>query len=151
MHPTETFNPKLAVKTSPEFIELKYDLEQTLNRTYQDLKGFIKAIVKSFKKGSVVVVYDLIFDSKQSGSTTAVKSSVETTTKASIADGTLGVYNVNPDSFVVIDVVSLKSTAKEESKSLAMWAIVLIVSSCVLLVLVILLALQWVRPFPFAS
>ena len=142
----QDFSPDLNEPTSTKYIKLKFDIESTLNTTYQDLPGFIMAIVKKFSKGSVIVDYELIFDTKTAGKDQQeLTNKVKGTTERSIEDGTLGAFNVTKDSFVVTGVETKTSKATGTSSKTPTWVIVLVVSCVVVAALLVLLASQCVR------
>lgn len=109
------------------------------------MDGFIKANVNSFRKGSIVVNYELIFDGTISGKNTEdVEDKVVKATSSSVKDGMLGSFNVTKNGFVILGVASPQIGPRSSGKSLVTWAIVLIVSCVVIVILVLVLVRQWV-------
>ena len=140
------FIPQLQEITSPQYIELKRDVELILNRTYQDVAGFVKAVVQKFSKGSVVVDFELIFDTKTAGKDTKeIQKRVEDAYKKATADKSLGNFTVTEE-LKILKVQTQVAASSSTSTTIATWVIVLIVSCVVLLALLILLVLQWVCP-----
>lgn len=141
----------LQVQTSNEYKKLKFDIEGTLNRTYQDLPGFIKALVKKFTQGSVVVDFELIFDTKTAGKDTKeIQKRVEQTYERATADNNLGNYTVTKE-LTVTKIESQTSSGSKSSSKLATWIIVLIASCIVLVLLLSLLIMQIVSTFHVQS
>lgn len=105
------------------------------------------AIVKKFSKGSVVVDYELIFDTKTAGTDQKeLTNKVKATTEKSIEDGKLGTFNVTKDSFVVTGVETKTSQRKStSSSSIPTWVIVLVICCVVVVALLVLLVSQRVR------
>ena len=104
------------------------------------------AIVKKFSQGSVIVDYELIFDTKTAGKDQQeLTNKVKSTTEKSIEDGKLGDFNVTKDSFVVTGVETKTSKATGTSSKTPTWVIVLVVSCIVVAALLVLLASQCVR------
>ena len=138
------FTESLKIETSVAYKELKKDIERTLNRTFQGLLGFIKAVVKKFKKGSVVVDFDMIFDTKTAGKDTSeILKRVEETYTQATADGDLGNFTVTSE-LKILKVEAQSATGSSSSSKMATWVIVLIVCCIVLAFMAILLILQWV-------
>ena len=139
-----TYTDKLQNEKSTEFITLKIDVEKTLNRTYQEVAGFVMALVKKFRKGSVIVDFDLIFDTKTAGKDTAViQRRVEQTYKQATVDKLLGNYTVT-ENLKILKIEAQASTSSQSSSRIATWAIVLIASCVVFILLLMLLISQWV-------
>ena len=147
-----SFSPKLEEKTSIEYQQLKTEVERTLNRTFQAVPGFIKAIVKKFRSGSVIVDFDMIFDTKAAGKDTQeIQKRVEDTFKKATADSSLGNFTVS-GKLTILKVEGQASAKTSSSSTLATWVIVLIVSCVVFAVMLILLILQWVcGNYPFIT
>ena len=140
----KVFTESLKNEASLEYIELKRDVERTLNRTYQGVLGFIKAVVKKFKKGSVIVDSDLIFDTKTAGKdTNEIVQRVEKTYNQATLDGHLGNFTVT-NQLKILKVEAQSATSSSSSSKIATWVIVLIVCCIVLAIMAILLILQWV-------
>lgn len=143
---SENFKTALNDPSTDTFKGYKKKLEAVLNRTYQNLDGFIKANVNSFRKGSIVVNYELIFDGTISGKNTEdVEDKVVKATSSSVKDGMLGSFNVTKNGFVILGVASPQIGPRSSGKSLVTWAIVLIVSCVVIVILVLVLVRQWQR------
>eukprot|EP00795_Rhopilema_esculentum_P011522 gene11522-21742_t len=137
-----TYNKKLSDSESQEYKKLKVEVEQVLNMTFQDLPGFIKAIVNSFKNGSIVVDFNLIFDSSKAGTDTKeISNNVEQTYKKSTTDRLLGNFKV--EELKVIKVQSqARSQTSTSSRSFATWAIVLVVCGVLIGILLMILVSQ---------
>jgi len=141
---SRSFSPQLENEASVEYQELKAEVERTLNRTFQAVPGFIKAIVKKFKSGSVIVDFDMIFDTKQAGKDTQeIQKRVEATFEKATADNSLGNFTVS-GKLTILKVEGQASAKTSSSSTIATWVIVLIVSCVVLAVMLVLLILQWV-------
>ena len=141
------YDKKLSDSESQEYKKLKVEVEQVLNMTFQDLPGFIKAVVNSFKNGSIVVDFNLIFDSSKAGTDTKeISNNVEQTYKKSTTDKLLGNFTV--EELKVIKVQSQASSqTSTSSQSFATWAIVLVVCGVVIGILLMILVSQCVSKF----
>eukprot|EP00794_Sanderia_malayensis_P016518 gene16518-18169_t len=129
-------------RQSKKYLNLKTDIEHTLQRTFQFLKGFIKAIVRSFRQGSVVIEYDLIFDNQKTSSTnlTVVEQEIVSAMGVSINDTYLGNYPVVAKSFKITKA-TLGGPISTTASVLATWLIILIATLCLLFIL--LLFILW--------
>nr|XP_039251530.1 serine-rich adhesin for platelets-like [Styela clava] len=105
----ETFNERLNIKTSTEYISLKDSLEEAIDaetKAEMDSRGYsyssIKSNVRNLKSGSVIAEFEVTVEG-----TTASSQQVVTATKATSSDSTIGSFAVNQ----IQDVDECENTA----------------------------------------
>jgi hypothetical protein len=126
----ENFTNDLENRDSQAFKTLETRFIDFLKLFYQDLPGFIKIVVNSFKSGSIVANIDVIFN-----------STVATTTVEQIKEPIVQAKNSNTAPFVIQDVDVVEKGVHEDDDGLETWLIVLIVCLCVAFVILVVVSL----------
>ena len=139
----QNFTEELNHNNSAEYKKVERKATFSLTKIYEQIPGFFKVLILGFRKGSIVIKYEVIFDtSKQTAGNPFKKQMTEATEKA-ISNGTLGGFHVVKDSF---EIEKIRGPEHKGKQNYPKWSLYLWIGLLAVVIIIVMVVTHVVSP-----